>query len=85
EVWDSMSLAQKRTAIRNTLQLWPVFQTTPVPISYPDPEPAIYPRVPDRPVIFKVIKNGVLGYFTHMEPEEFADDLPAVLKAMGEI
>jgi len=85
EAWDSMSLAQKRTAIRNTLQLWPVFQTTTVPISYPDPETAIYPRVPNRPVIFKVIKNGVLRYFTTIEPEEFEADLPAILKAMGEI
>jgi len=85
EAWDSMSLAQKRTAIRNTLQLWPVFQTTTVPISYPDPETAIYPRVPNRPVIFKVIKNGELRYFTTMEPEEFEADLPAILKAMGEI
>jgi branched-chain amino acid transport system substrate-binding protein len=85
EVWDSMTLVQKRTAIRNTLQLWPAFQTTIVPISYPDPEKAIYPRVPNRPVIFKQIKNGELRYYTHMEPEEIADHLTPVLEAMGAI
>ncbi len=85
EVWDSMTLAQKRTSIRNTLQLWPVFQTTTVPISYPDPETAIYPRVPNRPVIFKQIKNGELCYYSHMEPEEIANDLVPVLEAMGAI
>ncbi|MDD3655490.1 MAG: ABC transporter substrate-binding protein [Atribacterota bacterium] len=85
EVWDSMTLVQKRTAIRNTLQLWPAFQTTIVPISYPDPEKAIYPRVPNRPVIFKQIKNEELRYYTHMEPEEIADHLTPVLEAMGAI
>jgi branched-chain amino acid transport system substrate-binding protein len=85
EVWDSMSLAQKRTAIRNTLQLWPVFQTTTVPISYPDSETAFYPRVPDKPVIFKVVEEGNLRYVSYMESEEFADDLPTILEAIGEI
>jgi branched-chain amino acid transport system substrate-binding protein len=83
DMWNSMSLEQKRTAIRNTLQLWPVFETTTVPISYP-PETAIYPRVPDKPVIFKKVKDGKLVYVTHMQPEAFAKELPAVLKAMGE-
>lgn len=85
DVWDSMTLAQQRTAIRNTLQLWPVFQTTTVPISYPDPETSIYPRVPDKPVIFKKVENGELHYVTHMESDEFAADLPPILEAMGEI
>jgi len=84
DVWDAMSLAKKRTAIRNTLQAWPVFQTTTVPISYP-PETAIYPRCPDKPVIFKRVKDQQLVYVQHMQSEEFAADLPAVLKAMGEI
>jgi len=84
DIWNSMSLEQKRTAIRNTLQIWPVFVTTTVPISYP-PETAIYPRVPDKPVIFKRVKDGQMVYVQHMQPEEFAGDLPAVLKAMGEI
>jgi len=83
DIWDSMSLEKKRTAIRNTLQVWPVFVTTTVPISYP-PETAIYPRVPDKPVIFKRVKDQKLVYVQHMQPEEFAGDLPAVLKAMGE-
>lgn len=82
--WDSMSLQEKRTSIRNTLQSWPVFKTTTVPISYP-PETAIYPRCPDKPVIFKKVENGKLVYVKHMQPEEFAGDLPAVLKAMGEV
>jgi branched-chain amino acid transport system substrate-binding protein len=84
DMWDSMSLQQKRTAIRNTLQMWPVFTTTTVPISYP-PETAVYPRCPDKPVIFKRVKDGKLTYIQHMESKEFAGDLPAVLKAMGEI
>jgi len=84
DVWDAMSLEKKRTAIRNTLQAWPVFQTTTVPISYP-PETAIYPRCPDKPVIFKRVKDQQLVYVQHMQPEEFAADLPAVLKAMGEM
>lgn len=84
DMWDSMSLQQKRTAIRNTLQMWPVFTTTTVPISYP-PETAVYPRCPDKPVIFKRVKGGKLTYIQHMESKEFAGDLPAVLKAMGEI
>ncbi len=84
DVWDAMSLEKKRTAIRNTLQAWPVFQTTTVPISYP-PETAIYPRCPDKPVIFKRVKDQQLVYVQHMQSEEFAADLPAVLKAMGEM
>jgi len=83
EIWDSMSLAQKRTAIRNTLQLWPVFQTTTVPISYPDPTTSIYPRVPDKPVIFKVVEKGNLRYVKYIESAEFAADLPAILELMG--
>ena len=85
DVWNKMTLQEKRTAIRNTLQEWPVFTTTTVPISYPDPETAIYPRCPEKPVIFKTVKNGKLVYVAHMWPEEFKDALPAVLKAMGEI
>jgi len=84
DVWDAMSLEKKRTAIRNTLQAWPVFQTTTVPISYP-PETAIYPRCPDKPVIFKRVKDQQLVYVQHMQSEVFSADLPAVLKAMGEI
>ena len=84
DAWDAMSLEKKRTAIRNTLQAWPVFQTTTVPISYP-PETAIYPRCPDKPVIFKRVKDQQLVYVQHMQSEVFAADLPAVLKAMGEI
>lgn len=84
DMWDSMSLQRKKTAIRNTLQMWPVFTTTTVPISYP-PETAVYPRCPDKPVIFKRVKGGKLTYIQHMESKEFAGDLPAVLKAMGEI
>ena len=83
-IWNSMSLEKKRTAIRNTLQIWPVFTTTTVPISYP-PETATYPRCPDKPVIFKQVKDGKLVYVQHMLSEEFASDLPAILKAMGEI
>lgn len=82
EVWDSMTLAQKRTAIRNTLQLWPVFQTTVVPISYPDPETAVYPRVPNRPVIFKQIKDGELVFHYEMPPEEITEHLAAALEAI---
>lgn len=82
EIWDSMTLAQKRTAIRNTLQLWPVFQTTVVPLSYPDPDTAIYPRVPNRPVIFKQIKNGELRFYSQMEPEEISKHLAAALAAI---
>lgn len=82
EIWDPMTLAQKRTAIRNTLQLWPVFQTTVVPLSYPDPDTAIYPRVPNRPVIFKQIKNGELRFYSQMEPEEISKHLSAALAAL---
>jgi len=85
EVWNKMSLEEKRTAIRNTLQEWPKFTSTTVPIFYPDPATAIYPRCPEKPVVFKTVKNGKLIYVAHMWPEDFEDALPAVLKAMGEI
>ena len=65
--WSSMSLAQKRTAIRDMLQNRPVFNTTTVPTSWPPAETAIYPRVPDKPVVFKQVKNQKLIYAAHME------------------
>lgn len=81
--WDSMSLGEKRTAIRDMLQARSVFQTTTVPISYPDPKTSVYPRCPDKPVVFKKVQNRTLRYIQHMEPKEFSADLPAILKAMG--
>jgi len=81
--WNSMSLAQKRTAIRDMLQNRPVFNTTTVPTSWPPAETAIYPRVPDKPVVFKQVKNQKLTYAAHMEPEEFTKDMPTILKNMG--
>ena len=78
-----MSLAQKRTAIRDMLQNRPVFNTTTVPTSWPPAETAIYPRVPDKPVVFKQVKNQKLTYAAHMEPEEFTKDMPTILKNMG--
>lgn len=78
-----MSLAQKRTAIRDMLQNRPVFNTTTVPTSYPPAETAFYPRVPDKPVVFKQVKNQKLTYAAHMEPKEFTNDMPTILKRMG--
>jgi len=81
--WEAMTLAEKRTAIRDMLQAKPVFETTTLPISYPDPETAIYPRCPDKPVVFKRVQNGKLLYVSHMESSAFSADLEAILKTMG--
>lgn len=78
-----MSLAQKRTAIRDMLQNRPIFNTTTVPTSWPPAETAFYPRVPDKPVVFKQVKNQKLIYAAHMEPKEFSNDIPIILKKMG--
>lgn len=81
--WEAMTLAEKRTAIRDMLQAKPVFETTTLPISYPDAETAIYPRCPDKPVVFKRVQNGKLLYVSHMESSAFSADLEAILKTMG--
>lgn len=83
EAWESMTLAQKRTAIRDMLQDKPMFETTTIPISYPDVETAIYPRCPDKPVVFKQVQDGKLLYLTHMDSAAFSDDLEPILKTMG--
>ncbi len=81
--WEAMTLAEKRTAIRDMLQAKPVFETTTLPISYPDAETVIYPRCPDKPVVFKRVQNGKLLYVSHMESSAFSADLEAILKTMG--
>lgn len=81
--WEAMTLAEKRAAIRDALQAQPVFKTTTIPISYPDPKTAIYPRCPDKPVVFKRVQNGKLLYVAHMESSAFASDLTPILKTMG--
>jgi branched-chain amino acid transport system substrate-binding protein len=68
--WDAMSLAERRTAIRDTIQSHK-FVTTTVPISYPDPATAEFPRVPLKPVYFKTVKNGQRVYLDHFMPEQF--------------
>jgi len=81
--WEAMTLAQKRNSIRDMLQDKPMFETTTLPISYPDPETAIYPRCPDKPVVFKKVQDGRLRYVAHMEFSAFSGDLEAILKTMG--
>lgn len=81
--WESLTLAQKRAAIRDMLQAKPVFTTTTLPISYPDAKTATYPRCPDKPVVFKKVQNGKLLYVSHMESSVFSPDLGAILKTMG--
>lgn len=83
EKWEAMTLAQKRAAIRDMLQAKPVFKTTTLPISYPDAKTAIYPRCPDKPVVFKKVQNGKLLYVAHMDSSAFSADLEAILKTMG--
>lgn len=77
--WNALTLQQKRDAVRDMLQKWPKFTWTTVPISYPDPATAIYPRCPDKPVIFKAVREGKMVYAGHMWPEELSKDLPAIL------
>jgi branched-chain amino acid transport system substrate-binding protein len=79
DAWKAMSLQVKRDAIRDMLQKWPQFTWTTVPISFPDPTTAIYPRCPDKPVFFKVVKEGRMVYAGHMWPQEIANDIPPIL------
>jgi len=69
EKWESMELDGQRTAIRDTLQAHS-FTTTTIPISYPDPETAEYPRVPMKPVVFKVVRNGDMVFLDLLTSEE---------------
>ncbi len=68
--WDGMTLAQRRTAVRDTIQKHR-FTTTTVPISYPDPNTAEFPRVPLKPVYFKIVKNGERVYLDHYMPAQY--------------
>ncbi len=70
EKWDSYSLEQRRTAIRDTLQA-EKFTNTTAPISFPDPATAKYPRVPQKPVVFLEVKDGQRVYRETLPPEEF--------------
>lgn len=79
EAWNRITLQEKREAIRNMLQKWPVFTWTTVPISFPDPATAIYPRCPDKPVVLKVIQEGQMLYAGLIQPDELKSDLPAIL------
>ncbi len=69
EKWDSMSLVQKRTALRDTIQIH-AYVTTTMPISYPDPETVRYPRIPEKPVVFKEIKNGHRVFRAILDPKD---------------
>lgn len=74
EAWNNMSLSEKRSMIRDTIQQHD-FTTTTVPVSYPDPAEAIYPRVPLKSVFIKQVQevNDHLErvYIDHLTPEEF--------------
>jgi branched-chain amino acid transport system substrate-binding protein len=69
EKWESMGLDEQRTAIRDTLQAH-TFTTTTIPISYPDPKTAEYPRVPLKPVVFKVVRDGKMVFLDLLNAEE---------------
>jgi branched-chain amino acid transport system substrate-binding protein len=69
EKWESMKLDERRTAIRDTLQAH-TFTTTTIPISYPDPKTAEYPRVPLKPVVFKVVRDGKMVFLDLLTTEE---------------
>lgn len=69
EQWDAMSLEEKRTALRDTIQSHKFVATT-MPISYPDPETVKYPRIPDKPVVFKEVKNGARVFKAIINPED---------------
>ncbi len=69
EKWDAMSLSARRTAMRDTIQIHKYVMTT-MPISYPDPETAKYPRIPEKPVVFKEIKAGRRIFRAILNPED---------------
>ena len=64
-----MSLSARRTAMRDTIQIHKYVMTT-MPISYPDPETAKYPRIPEKPVVFKEIKAGRRIFRAILNPED---------------
>ena len=80
--WNNLALSEKREAIRDMLQKYPVFTWTTVPISFPDPATAIYPRCPDKPVVFKAVREGKMVYAGLIKPEEIKNDLAAILAKM---
>jgi len=67
--WDVMNLADRRATLRDTIQDHK-FTTTTMPISYPDPETVKYPRIPDKPVVFKEVKDGKRVFKAIINPEE---------------
>jgi branched-chain amino acid transport system substrate-binding protein len=67
--WDAMTLEDRRSALRDTIQNHK-FVTTTMPISYPDPESVKYPRIPDKPVVFKVVQDGKRVFKDIINPED---------------
>ena len=69
EKWEAMDLAQRRVALRDSIQNTH-FKTTTMPMFYPDPDKSNFPRVTLKPIVFKVIKNAHRIYHGSLSPEE---------------
>ncbi|MDR2725828.1 MAG: ABC transporter substrate-binding protein [Candidatus Adiutrix sp.] len=69
EKWDSLDLAGRRTAIRDTLQSHK-FVTPALPKFYPDPAEAKFPRTAIKPVVFLEFKGNKRVFRDQIAPEE---------------
>ena len=69
EKWESMDLAQRRIALRDSIQNTH-FKTTTMPMFYPDPSKSEFPRVTLKPIVFKVIKDAQRVYHGSLSPED---------------
>ncbi len=67
--WDSLDIAGKRAALRDSMQNT-VYKTTTMPESYPDPATAPFPRVSVKPIVFKVFKDGQRVFHGVVMPNE---------------
>lgn len=69
EKWNAMNLAERRTALRDVIKDMK-FSSTTMPISYPDPETVEFPRVPYKPVVFLVVRDGRRVFKDLIMPED---------------
>ncbi len=69
EKWNSMDLAERRTALRDVIKDMK-FTSTTIPIFYPDPETVEFPRVPNKPVVFRVVRDGKRVFTDLIMPED---------------
>jgi branched-chain amino acid transport system substrate-binding protein len=67
--WDAMSLAEQRTAVRDTLQSHK-FVTTALPKFYADPATTEFPRTAVKPIIFREFRNNTRVYVDSIAPDE---------------